>query len=70
MVVTEVFCAMFLYWCIPSFASLPLRCSTHISMKRTMIGSSELSGVERDLNERERVRDWEPRSVLRRLLPL
>lgn len=51
MLCTLVFCAMFLYCMRPSFAVRPLRMSTHSSMKRCMMGSSDVSGV--DLNRFE-----------------
>jgi hypothetical protein len=44
---TLVFWAVFLYWYRPSFASLPLRRSTHSSTKRIMTGSSETMGLLR-----------------------
>lgn len=47
MVPTLVFWAVFLYWYRPSFASLPLRRSTHSSTNRTITGSSEAMGLLR-----------------------
>ena len=47
MVPTFVFCAVFLYWYSPSFASLPFLRSTHSSTNRIITGSSEAMGLLR-----------------------
>ena len=48
---TFVFCAVFLYWYKPSFASLPFLRSTQSSTNSIITGSKEEIGLLRDLLE-------------------